>query len=164
MLLMSFSQKRGTWIHLWASETYIQLFLGDLSRAGRPVWSGPGGQILVWWWPNFTSSASHLSRPTDVSNSNDYYKMARFVSTTVKDGTEIIAAVSLLMSVSEMGLVCFLWCWSYCLGNTSHQLIVQQSWNWSYSNLAATKAGFHLCLVSFWIRHLFSLLLQLELA
>ena len=29
--------------------------------------------------------------------------MARFVSTTVTDGTEIIAAVSLLMSVSEMG-------------------------------------------------------------
>ena len=51
---------------------------------------------------------SLLSRPADVSNYNDYYKMARFVSTTVKDGTEIIAAVSLLMSVSEMGLVCFL--------------------------------------------------------
>ena len=162
MLLMSFSQKRGTWIHLWASETYIQLFLGDLSRADRPVWSGPGGQILVWW-PNFTSSASHLSRPTDVSNSNDYYKMARFVSTTVKDRTEIIAAVSLFSECLRDG-VCFLWCWSYCLGNTSHQLVVQQSWNWTYSNLAATKAGFHLCLVSFWIRHLFSLLLQLELA
>ena len=79
------------------------MFLGDLSRAGRPVWSGPGGQILVWW-PNFTSSASHLSRPTDVSNSNDYYKMARFVSTTVKDRTEIIAAVSLFSECLRDGV------------------------------------------------------------
>ena len=67
--------------------------LSGLDLVAR-FWSG--GPILQA--PHLT-----LSRPTDVSNSNDYYKMARFVSTTVKDRTEIIAAVSLLMSVSEMG-------------------------------------------------------------